>query len=73
MSERDTISAEIAELEQDVARLSAKRDQLKAEGRDLLYALHRAREWRFIYYAAGIALFLIGMTIGKAVIEVFLS
>ena len=73
MSERDTISAEIAELEQAVARLSAQRDQLKVEGRDLLYALHRARECRFIYYAAGIALFLIGMTIGKAVIEVFLS
>ena len=71
MTEAEMINEEITELEQEIAALTEQRDRLKAEGRGLLYALHGAKEWRFIYYAAGIALFLIGMTIGKALTEVF--
>ncbi len=69
---------ELAALDREYEELSAEFDAVNKEyheallqGREKLYELHDRRSSRRIWFLAGIAIFCIGLTIGKSLALLF--
>lgn len=58
-------------LEAGIAAREKELRELRAEGRDIMYALRSSKDIKIVRILARIACFVIGLTIGRSIIQLF--